>query len=219
MGSKTAKDAHPNWRPDFCNQATLPDIKVVRTNFLINFLSVTAALVAVYFMVEREYRAHSLTQTVAVLEQQVASARKTNNANLSLSTEFKKISSKVVDLQQFFSTPFEAHSFMARIVELCPAGLVIQDLSYSEVFPDTGKAKKVSEYLINISGEVDDPLILGEFKTSLESSGIFEVGDLGAIIDESLQRRVVDTGIFPYRITIKLAKKEKSAENKKGKAK
>ena len=46
MSSK--RDTQPYWRPDFKIQSTLPDIKVVRTDFIINCIVVALMLIAVF---------------------------------------------------------------------------------------------------------------------------------------------------------------------------
>lgn len=210
MVSKNRKNTHPNWRPDFCNRAALPDIKVVRTNFLINFVCVLSALVFVYFTLEREYNVYALGQTVASMERQVQSASSANEASLKLSNAFKKASNEIIDVERFFIAPFKAHEFLVDFVKLCPEEADVKSIAFSEVY---SKGSKV-EYKMNITGEVVDALSLDAFKNSIEASGLLEVDNLSPMIDETLQDRNVDTGIFPYRMSIVLAPQKKSLDKK-----
>ena len=212
--SNSSKDAHPNWRPNFCNSAALPDIKVVRTNFMINFVCVTAALVFIYFALEREYSAFTLGQTIVNMEQQIESSARADKANLALSNEFRDASLEIIDIEHFFAAPLKAHEFLVDFVQLCPKAATVRSIAFSEAINHGAPGGAKVEYRMNVSGEVSDPLVLGEFKNSIETSGVLNVDDLEPSIDESLQRRNVDTGIFPYRISIVLVAEKKPVEKK-----
>lgn len=62
------KDSPPHWRPNFVNAAELPDIKVVRTNFIVNSIAVALALGMVFLIGKREYSARVLEAEVSNLE-------------------------------------------------------------------------------------------------------------------------------------------------------
>lgn len=214
MVNRNSKDAHPNWRPNFCDASQLPDIKVVRTNFLINFVFVTAALIFIYFALEREYRAYTLGQAITNTEQGIESAARADGGSLKLSNEFKDASLQVVDIERFFAAPLKAHELLVEFVKLCPEGLTIKHLGFLESFNKAAPAGSKVKYSMNLSGEVDDPLILGDFKSAIEASGLLEVDGLSPKIDESLQGRNTLTGIFPYRMSILLVSQDKAANNK-----
>ena len=47
---KDAVTAQPNWHPNFRIADSLPDLKVVRTDFFINAISLSLAAVAVFLL-------------------------------------------------------------------------------------------------------------------------------------------------------------------------
>jgi len=100
------RDIQPYWRPDFKIQSTLPDIKVVRTDFIINCIVVALALVAVFSLLRQEYRAHVLRSSIAVIEKRINASEAADKLNLKRSEGFKKSAQSVVELQRFYRAPF-----------------------------------------------------------------------------------------------------------------
>ena len=95
-----------NWRPDFKIEATLPDIKIIRTDFAINAIVLVLVLVTGALLVQREYQSYLLRRSVGELEQQVNSNSAENTARLQKNSEFRKQARKIQELQQFFKVPF-----------------------------------------------------------------------------------------------------------------
>ena len=104
---RNKKDNHPNWRPNFVNPSELPDIKVIRTNFVINIVAVFLALSAITLFLTREYNLRSLEETINRLEDRISEAESTDKNNLKLSREFKKAAEYVVEVGKFSDTPFD----------------------------------------------------------------------------------------------------------------
>lgn len=209
MVNRNTKDSHPNWRPNFCITAALPDIKAVRTNFIINFVFVTAALIFIFYALEREYRAYALGQRITNMQQRIDSDGVTNSSHLKLSNDFKAASLEIVDLERFFAAPLKVHVFLAKFAELCPVGLTIQSIGFAEIFNKAAPGASKVLYRMNVSGEVDDPLMLDDFKSAVEVSKLFEVDRLKPEINDTLQARNEITRIFPYRMSIELVPQEK----------
>ena len=123
------RDIQPYWRPDFKIQSTLPDIKVVRTDFIINAIAVALALIAAFTVLQREYRAFSLNRAIASMQQSIGETEANNNQNLQASERFRESAQSVVELQDFFRAPFAAHQIAQHHLPLdieqapegCPA--------------------------------------------------------------------------------------------------
>jgi hypothetical protein len=193
----------PHWRPNFNNPSALPDIKVIRTDFIVNFIAVSLALIVGFYAVQREYRAYSLKQSIGKMEQRIRVAEPDDNLHLAQSERFRESSRHIVELQKFFVSPTPAHQLLAQLTELKPEGLIFNMVNFSEGIAKEG-SKSFAEYRINFSGDVKDPLFLDEFKTSLQDSSLLDRSDYESEINESLQSRDAKTGIFPYRMSIKL---------------
>ena len=61
---KVQVEAELNWRPDFRDRQSLPDIKTVRTTFFISAIAVTIALMSVMHVGFQEYTIYSLGKKI-----------------------------------------------------------------------------------------------------------------------------------------------------------
>lgn len=216
--SRSKKDIQPYWRPNFVNVSELPDIKVVRTDFIINSISVLLMLLVGFYVLQREYRAYALGKTIADMEQQIRVAEPDDVASLKLSREFRDAAEHVAELEKFYATPVMAHDFLTQITQMRPEKLIFKQLSLVESFENDG-GTKVVVYRINISGEVRSLTVLDEFKGELSGWELLNFEGYGLEIDESLQGRDADTGIFPYTLNITLRpQKETPAPDTEGAA-
>lgn len=57
--TKKKQKSHPNWHPDFRLQEELPDIKPIRTDFLVNGIAWALAVFLIFGVVQREIGAAS----------------------------------------------------------------------------------------------------------------------------------------------------------------
>lgn len=201
--SKSKKDFQPHWRPNFVNSATLPDIKVIRTDFIINFVSVVLSLMVGILVLQREYRAYILGQTVASMEQQISQAEASDNANLNLSREFRDAAAHVAEVEKFYAAPFKVQDLLAQLAEMRPDELIFKNVSLAESMEKVGE-NQVVVYRINITGEVRSLTVLDTFKGELGEWDLLKYEGYALSIDEQLQARDTQTNIFPYTLEISL---------------
>lgn len=216
--SRNKKEMQPFWRPNFVNQAELPDIKVVRTDFIINFIAVTITLCVAFFLLQREYRTFALVKTIKGMEQQIRVAGSDDVENLKRSEAFRESAQYVVEVEEFFDAPLLVHEFVYKLTSMRPEDLVFNSVSLSE---NTVKHsnKDVVVYSINITGDAKNLTVLDDFKKTLFEEEFLQVPSLVLEVDETLQGRDEKTGIFPYRVAITLTpeeKKPKSTEEEGG---
>lgn len=206
--SRANKNVQPHWRPNFVNTSELPDIKVVRTDFIINFVAVVLMLLIGFYVLQREYKAYALGETVADMEQRIRVAEADDAAYLKLSREFRDMAAHVAELEKFYATPVLAHQFLTQITQMRPEELIFKQISLVESPQKEGTTQAVT-YRINISGEVRSLTVLDEFKGELFGWELLNEEGYVLDIDEALQGRDAETGIFPYtlEITLKPAKK------------
>lgn len=211
--SKRKKEMQPFWRPNFVNQSELPDIKVVRTGFIINFIAVTIALCIAFFLMQREYRSYSLGQTITTMEQQIRVADADDTENLKLSELFRASAQYIVEVENFFSSPLLAHEFLYDLSVIKPEDLIFNSISLDEsIVKQSGK--DVVIYSINISGDAKNLTVIEGFKKILEEADLLKVVGFELAINESLQGRDEKTGIFPYRLAITLTPAKEAAPKK-----
>jgi len=201
--SKANKNIQPNWRPNFVDAAELPDIKVIRTGFIINFVAVLLMLVAGFYVLQREYRAFALKNTIEDMEQRIRVADADDAAHLRLSREFRDQAAHVAELEKFYAAPVLAHEFLAQITRMRPEELIFKQLSLVESMRKQDTALIVT-YRINISGEVRSLTVLDQFKGELANWDLLNFEGYALDIDEALQGRDAETGIFPYTLEITL---------------
>lgn len=208
----------PYWRPDFKVQATLPDIKVVRTDFIINVISVALVLIAAVTLLQREYRAHVLRSSISQVEQRIRTAEAADNQSLKESERFRKSAQSVEELQRFFQAPFLTHELLAELASLRPEELIFSRVQFSEsVDRLKGKGKKTEMgYTINITGDVRALTVLTQFKEALQQSTLLNPENFAVIVDESMQQRNTKTGITPFQVTISLTPGAASSKGGKG---
>jgi hypothetical protein len=211
------KEIQPYWRPDFKIQSTLPDIKVVRTDFIINFIAVALVLVVGFSLLQREYRAFSLRGTIEDMEQRIRISEADDNIKLRASERFREAAQHVVELQRFYSSPLPAHEFLAELALLKPKDLIFSRVMLSEsILKEDGGAQM--GYRIQITGDVRELTVLTEFKGVLQQSDLLNPEGFVSVVDESMQQRDAKTGIVPFQISISLSaeKESKASEGGKG---
>jgi hypothetical protein len=203
----------PFWRPNFVNQSELPDIKVIRTGFIVNFVAVMLALCVAFFLLQREYRIHALSKTIADMEQRIRVAEADDVENLKLSETFRASAQYVVEVEKFFASPLQAHEFLYNFSVIKPEDLIFNSVAFSESVVNQGGQNTVG-YNINITGDAKSLTVLDDFKKILADAALLKLEGFGLEIDETLQGRDEKTGIFPYRLAITLRPEETVAPKK-----
>lgn len=218
MSSK--HDMQPYWRPDFKNQSTLPDIKVVRTDFIINFIAVALMLVAVFSLLQREYRAYVLRSSIAGMEQRIRVSGADDDLNLKESERFRESAQSIEELQRFFRAPIATHELLAELALLKPEGLIFSRVILSESVIKKKKSKTKTEslmgYEINITGDARGLAVLTQLKAALQQSPLLNPDGFEVVVDESMQQRNAKTGITPFQVSISLSPGVSDAASKGG---
>lgn len=195
------RNFQPYWRPDFRIAGTLPDIKVIRTGFLINGFAIGLALFALFFLLQREFRASALNSTVTDLEQRIESAKPANKKHLEVNERFRSAATYVEELHKFYNTPFDPYEAMVFFSNSVPDGLIYRSMRMEEIIVSHKKDVKVG-YRISINGTVSELPILDRFKKELQDSSFLNPPGYKASIDESVSAPDAVTRIFPYQLFI-----------------
>lgn len=217
MSSK--HDMQPYWRPDFKTQSTLPDIKVVRTDFVINFIAVALMLIAVFTLLQSEYRAYALRSSIAGMEQRIRVSGADDDLNLKESERFRASAQSIEELQRFFRAPIASHELLAELTRLKPEGLIFSRVIFSESIIKKSKAnpKPQMRYEIKITGDARGLDVLTQLKAALQQSPLLNPDGFAVAVDESMQKRNAKTGITPFQVSISLAPGASKTPTKGGK--
>lgn len=213
MAEKKTKDTGgfaPNWRPDFRDNDALPDVKAVRTNFMVNLVAMAVAIILGVMLGIKEFEAMSLQGDIARLEAGIQKDSANNRNALKLSGQFEKESPKIEDLVSFYKgyqSPLEA---ILLICKSRPETIALNSLSVSKWSKNIGTQRKPNlVYMPQISlkgvlkGESVEALQeLDKYKATLEELEAFK--DKLESIDVSQPKRNPSLGMFEFSIVIKL---------------
>lgn len=211
---RSKKDFQPYWRPNFVNPSELPDIKAVRTNFIINSIAIVLALSMVFLIGQREYNAKNLETTIARLEERVAKADAEDRKNLRLSGEFKEAAEYIVEVAKFSETPFFVHELVEMLTLIQPNDLIYRSIGLSEAVSEQEK-RDVITYRINLIGDAKNLTVLDQFKSILAQAEGLRFPGYRIEIDETLEGRDEQTGIFPFRMSVSLIPDTSTLKNGK----
>lgn len=119
-----------NWHPNFRIAEALPDLKVVRTDFFINAISLSLAAVAVFFLAIREYKTFSLKSEISAWEEKIEVSSTENLAYLRLSKAFKEEKAKFEEVRNFIATDLPVTEFLETLSPTIPEGLDLDSMAY-----------------------------------------------------------------------------------------
>ena len=108
------------WHQDFKNQEALPDIKLIRTQFFLNFIGLMLPLIVAVIWIQNEVSLNVLKADIAKLDGEKAGMQASNNDLVALSREFLKESAKIVSLDEYYYNLFPSSEFLAAISERVP---------------------------------------------------------------------------------------------------
>ncbi len=182
-----------SWYFDFRITQALPDIKFIRTNFVLNALSLIFFLVvAVVFMHHYMVLSEQVDEVVS-LQTQINVLSKSNKESLVASAQFKERVKALKEFSAFYAYDLFLASLLEDLARDCPEELNFETLSYvfkNEV--DGGAARggyaqqtqaqksqeRVPRVIIMISGAVKGSaqealVLLDDYKRLLKSMSIF----------------------------------------------
>ena len=206
---KAKNVVQPNWHPDFRNAETLPDVKFVRTDFLLNFIAVFVLLVLLFYNVQNEYSAISLNREITMLKDKIVQKRSDNDRNLKLSADFEELSKKAEELAKFVQNPVSPPLFLLTLANKVPSrNILLQSIRFQDRTEKIGR-KTIRYKGITLTGSLtgssaEATQMINDYKQTLESMEIWK-GTLDRVELDSLSRDK-QLGIFKYTIFVYLKK-------------
>ncbi len=155
--ARAKKDVEPGWHPNFRNSEALPDIKVIRTDFLVNGLAVAISVGLLFIVAHNEFDGRSLSREITDLNSKISAKAALNENNLKLSAEFDTLSNQYTELNNFLSVPVAPSRLMMAISETLPREILLQTINYTDQ-PVVVESKNVMSKAINFRGSVSGSL-------------------------------------------------------------
>ena len=120
------------WHPNFRNRERLPDTKVVRTYFFVNFTAVMLVLCLALGVWYQEYRIGVLDHQVTDWQVQIAQNQKIAVETVAMSKKFAAEEKKIRELGVFLQRRLVLSQFMVHLGKSLPAALVIDAVDIRE---------------------------------------------------------------------------------------
>ncbi|MFP4281300.1 MAG: hypothetical protein ACLFR7_01700 [Opitutales bacterium] len=212
---KSKKASHPLWRPDFRDVESLPDIKVIRTDFLLNLVCVSLALILLGYFFVQEYRAMSLQASIESLSGDIRDNAAINQENLRMSAAFRRLEGRMEEFVRFHNVPVSPDELLTDLARMQPDPVTLASTNFTGGTTGRGNNAKTS-YTLILSGSVAHtleraaPQVITSYRASLEEvpsiAPYFESSELSGFT------RNDELGIFNFTIRITLRDTPRKAD-------
>ena len=120
--------ANSPWHQDFRNADALPDIKVIRTRFFVNFVALVIPLFVATMWIQKEVALNTLKSDIQELETDKSSMQASNNALVELSREFMKESAKIESLDEYYWNLFPLSDYLVTLSDKVGEEMVVSTM-------------------------------------------------------------------------------------------
>jgi len=162
----TKRNTFPAWHPDFRVAEDLPDIKVVRTDFLINIGAVGLALMIFIWLAYREATVYGLENDISTLQAEQSRLEGDNMIVVASNTRFMKRKQIFDDLDKFYDIPVDVPRFLADLARLRPSDISFEEVAYQEL-QQTEQKVITRTYRIFLRGQTRSLQLIDDLKESL----------------------------------------------------
>ncbi len=197
---KNRKKDFPAWHPDFRIAEDLPDIKAVRTDFLINLAVIGLAFALLVWLVYREAAIHGYQSNVEVLRNEERRIEAESSQVAELNTRFMKRKRIHDDLVKFYDAPFDVPALFADIARIRPGEIAFEEISYREDERAEKDAVRRS-YRLFLRGQTRSLRIVEDLKNALVSLPSFDAVE--PVISEGANPRNSALGTFSFSLEVR----------------
>ncbi len=194
----------PKWRPDFRIVEKLPDTKMVRTKFVVNFMAIGLLCVLVVVVGYREFSKLEINRQIASLKREQENRVSGNRIFTRFDGEFKSLADKVKDIKDFKKQPVHPAHLLVELSRMRTADVVFDAISYENIW-NRGDEKEL--YQVQLNGKGRTTADISELKNRLR---ILEVQDGYEVrIDEQGNpTKDPETGVFSFIIALTISEVE-----------
>lgn len=164
------KDKSPPWHHDFRMAEHLPDIKAVRTDFIVNVVAFLLAGLLVLSLVYREIRSMGLRDSIASQQAEMAEIKPQHDEIVELNRSFMERKRLYDDIVKFFDEPVDPTGFLFDVADIRPEAVAFQQISFVEeqVTRRVNREEQIRRvYRMNFTGQTKDPQAVEVFKSRL----------------------------------------------------
>ncbi len=204
--SKGKVKEQAQWHVDFRIVDTLPDTKLIRTDFMLTFVAICLAVGLLFLLVFREYKIFTMDREIVELNNSIKQDTADNRQHLLLDSKFNLLSKKVKELDSFRYNPFPPPDFMLALSDIRSHEIVLTDVVFREVNVRKGRTLTLLNN-VSLSGSVTGSSqsatqIVSDYVDKLKSLDILSEY-INKIQLDSLTR-LDDSGAFEFSISIEL---------------
>lgn len=145
--------SQPAWRPNFRITEELPDTKVIRTDFLLNFIFVALALLAGVYLLNIQLQIWSLKSSISAYEEKIAGGDADNKKFLRQSADFEKQSKNIKEVLDFVRAQVPPTNLLESLQNARPEQLILTSVSVSPRSVMQGR-NRINYYDITVNGNV-----------------------------------------------------------------
>ena len=127
---KVQVEAELNWRPDFRDRQSLPDIKTVRTTFFISAIAVTIALMSVMHVGFQEYTIYSLGKKIEEGKAKIASRQDLHVKAIGMKNLFLAQEKRIDDINTFEERQLAASDLILDSGKSLSPGMSLLSIEY-----------------------------------------------------------------------------------------
>lgn len=119
------------WRPNFRDYDSLPDIRAVRAKFFLPTLFIALAVGFLSYTLFREYSAMQLREDIAELTATIAESEAKHNEKVAMNSEFMAVMRQIDEVNGFVSGQLVGSDFLLAVSSRVLPGMFLTRVEYS----------------------------------------------------------------------------------------
>ena len=186
---KVQVEAELNWRPDFRDRQSLPDIKTVRTTFFISAIAVTIALMSVMHVGFQEYTIYSLGKKIEEGKAEISSRQDLHVKAIGMKNLFLAQEKRIDEINTFEERQLAASDLILDSGKSLSPGMSLLSIDYID-------EKAVFQGFVLASEEADS--LLKDYIEKLRN--VDSLKDRYADINQVLVERESGTDLIKFHL-------------------
>ena len=186
---KVEVEVELNWRPDFRDRQSLPDIKTVRTTFFISAIAVTIAVMSVMHVGFQEYTIYSLGKKIEEGKAKIASRQDIHVKAIGMKNLFLAQEKRIDEINTFEERQLAASDLILDSGKSLSPGMSLLSIEYID-------EKAVFQGFVVASEEADS--LLKDYMEKLRN--VDSLKDRYADINQVLVERESGTDLIKFHL-------------------
>ncbi len=209
LRKKKAPEIVWQWHPNFRVAEALPDIKPVRTGFLVNSVAVTLAVMALAYLLYITAQIISVNRVANKYQASIDEAQKENSKYLALSNAFFRDSKRLQEVTKFYGPNVSPVQLMNSVAAARPENIWLETVQLNpySVEPKPGQRVPTLQLVITgtITGEAKDLESLDSFVKKIISAPVLKDRIADPIKDPKIDPpRREGPNLFKFSFTVVL---------------